>query len=37
MLTDATRDRDFPDLRSMTYLNTAAEGIPPRAVEVALQ
>lgn len=37
MLTDATRDRDFPDLRSMTYLNTAAEGIPSRAVEVALQ
>ncbi|MFM8219266.1 MAG: aminotransferase, partial [Planctomycetaceae bacterium] len=37
MLTAAERDRDFPGLRSMTYLNTAAEGIPPRAVGEALQ
>ncbi len=36
MLTAATRDRDFPTLRGMTYLNTAAEGIPPREVLAAL-
>jgi cysteine desulfurase / selenocysteine lyase len=35
MLTDETRRRDFPSLKSMVYLNTAAEGIPPRAVAEA--
>jgi cysteine desulfurase / selenocysteine lyase len=29
--------RDFPSLEAMVYLNTAAEGIPPRAVLEALQ
>ncbi len=37
MLTDETRNRDFPSLSGMTYLNTAAEGIPPRAVIEALK
>lgn len=37
MLTDATRLADFPSLAGMTYLNTAAEGIPPRAVYAALE
>lgn len=37
MLTDASRQADFPSLSGMTYLNTAAESIPPRAVELALQ
>ncbi|MEX2120925.1 MAG: aminotransferase class V-fold PLP-dependent enzyme [Pirellulales bacterium] len=36
MLTDASRAEDFPSLREMTYLNTAAEGIPPRAVGEAV-
>ena len=36
MLTQATREADFPSLRGRTYLNTAAEGIPPRAVAGAL-
>jgi len=36
MLDDASRRRDFPALASMTYLNTAAEGIPPPAVGRAL-
>ena len=36
MLTDDTRRRDFPALADMTYLNTAAEGIPPRPVIEAL-
>ena len=36
MLTDATRNRDFPSLADMTYLNTAAEGIPPIAVKDAV-
>ena len=36
MLTDATRARDFPSLDGMVYLNTAAEGIPPLAVEEAI-
>jgi cysteine desulfurase / selenocysteine lyase len=36
MLAEATRQRDFPSLHDMTYLNTAAEGIPPRAVVDAL-
>lgn len=37
MLTDAARARDFPSLEEIAYLNTAAEGIPPRSVGAALQ
>lgn len=37
MLTPASRHRDFPALDSMTYLNTAAESIPPLCVGEALQ
>ncbi len=37
MLTDATRQRDFPALDGITYLNTAAESIPPRCVNEAIQ
>lgn len=37
MLTAETRDRDFPSLKDIVYLNTAAEGIPPRAVGEALR
>ncbi|HVV99396.1 MAG TPA: aminotransferase class V-fold PLP-dependent enzyme [Planctomycetaceae bacterium] len=37
MLTPESRERDFPSLRGMTYLNTAAEGIPPLVVGQALQ
>lgn len=37
MLTDESRRTDFPALNGMTYLNTAAEGIPPRAVVEALE
>jgi cysteine desulfurase / selenocysteine lyase len=36
VLTNASRQRDFPALHGMTYLNTAAEGIPPRTVVEAL-
>src|SRR5262245_20770880 len=36
MLTDSSRRRDFPSLDEMTYLNTAAEGIPPLVVSEAL-
>jgi cysteine desulfurase/selenocysteine lyase len=36
MLTAAERARDFPHLSEMTYLNSAAEGIPPLAVGEAL-
>ena len=36
MLTAESRQSDFPALAGMTYLNTAAEGIPPRAVLQAL-
>jgi selenocysteine lyase/cysteine desulfurase len=36
MLSDETRQADFPSLSDRTYLNTAAEGIPPRAVIDAL-
>jgi selenocysteine lyase/cysteine desulfurase len=36
MLTDESRRAAFPTLGSMTYLNTAAEGIPPLAVGEAL-
>ena len=37
MLTDSTRLRDFPSLSGITYLNTAAESIPPLAVKDALE
>jgi len=36
MLDAASRERDFPSLYGRAYLNTAAEGIPPRAVLEAL-
>jgi cysteine desulfurase/selenocysteine lyase len=36
MLSTASRARDFPSLAGMTYLNSAAEGIPPLAVGEAL-
>lgn len=36
MLVESTRRRDFPTLEGMTYLNTAAEGIPPLVVGEAL-
>ena len=36
MLNDEQRQRDFPSLSNMTYLNTAAEGIPPLCVRDAL-
>ena len=36
MLTTDARQADFPKLMSMTYLNTAAEGLPPRAVAKGL-
>jgi selenocysteine lyase/cysteine desulfurase len=36
MLTATTRERDFPSLSGITYLNSAAEGIPPLAVGEAL-
>ena len=36
MLDQVTRLLDFPTLGTMTYLNTAAEGIPPPAVGEAL-
>jgi selenocysteine lyase/cysteine desulfurase len=37
MLTDSSRLRDFPSLSGITYLNTAAESIPPLAVKEALE
>lgn len=37
MLTDASRRAAFPTLEEMTYLNTAAEGIPPLVVGAALE
>ncbi len=37
MLTDATRHRDFPTLSEITYLNTAAESIPPRCTGEAIE
>lgn len=37
MLTDSSRLRDFPSLNGITYLNTAAESIPPLCVGEALQ
>ncbi len=36
VITDESRLRDFPSLAEKTYLNTAAEGIPPRSVLDAL-
>jgi selenocysteine lyase/cysteine desulfurase len=36
MLNESNRRRDFPSLEGVTYLNTAAEGIPPLAVGEAL-
>jgi len=36
MLTSAARERDFPALAGMVYLNSAAEGMPPLAVRDAL-
>jgi selenocysteine lyase/cysteine desulfurase len=36
MLTESTRLRDFPALAGMTYLNTAAESIPPRCTGAAI-
>lgn len=36
MLSTESRQRDFPSLNDITYLNTAAEGIPPTAVVEAL-
>ena len=36
MLTTDARQTDFPKLMSMTYLNTAAEGLPPLSVAKAL-
>lgn len=36
MLDAESRHRDFPTLRDRTYLNSAAEGIPPLAVRDAL-
>lgn len=37
MLTEATRLRDFPTLSEITYLNTAAESIPPRCTGEAIE
>lgn len=37
MIDTQSRERDFPSLKNMTYLNTAAEGIPPRVVGAALE
>ncbi len=37
MLTPSSRLQDFPSLTGLTYLNTAAESIPPRCVEEAIQ
>lgn len=37
MLTPESRRADFPSLEGMSYLNSAAESIPPRSVGEALQ
>ena len=37
MLTETTRLQDFPTLLGMTYLNTAAESIPPACVHAAIE
>src|SRR6185295_12400596 len=36
MLTESTRLHDFPTLTGITYLNTAAESIPPRCTGEAI-
>lgn len=36
MLTESSRQKDFPSLAGKIYLNTAAEGVPPLAVGEAL-
>jgi len=37
MLTESTRQQDFPTLSGITYLNTAAESIPPRCTGEAIE
>src|SRR4051812_18629182 len=37
MLTDSSRQQDFPSLTGLTYLNTAAESIPPRCTGEAIE
>jgi len=37
MLSESTRQRDFPTLSGISYLNTAAESIPPRCTGEAIQ
>jgi selenocysteine lyase/cysteine desulfurase len=37
VLTESTRLRDFPTLSGITYLNTAAESIPPRCTGEAIE
>ncbi|MSU35694.1 MAG: aminotransferase class V-fold PLP-dependent enzyme [Pedosphaera sp.] len=37
MLTESTRLQDFPTLSGITYLNTAAESIPPRCTGEAIE
>jgi cysteine desulfurase/selenocysteine lyase len=37
MLTDASRLRDFPALTNQTYLNTAAESVPPLCTGTAIE
>lgn len=37
MLTESSRRQSFPSLERMSYLNTAAEGIPPLEVRAALE
>jgi selenocysteine lyase/cysteine desulfurase len=37
MLTESTRRHDFPALSGITYLNTAAESIPPRCTGEAIE
>jgi selenocysteine lyase/cysteine desulfurase len=37
MLTESTRLRDFPNLAGMSYLNTAAESIPPLCTGEAIE
>jgi cysteine desulfurase / selenocysteine lyase len=37
MLTEATRRRDFPTLSGISYLNTAAESVPPRCSAEAIE
>jgi selenocysteine lyase/cysteine desulfurase len=37
MVGDLTRHRDFPALRGIHYLNTAAESVPPLCVREAIE